>query len=78
MEELLLVAEVDEQRFEIVKDSLVGYYVYRWVEQGKRCTHDYLQDDLEMAMSCAEDKFGVRQSIWREAKTGEKPTCLSE
>ena len=59
MDGLLLVAERDGRRHEIIHDSNVGYYVFRYIGQGPRTTHDYLQDDLEMAKYCAEEEFGV-------------------
>ena len=42
----------------------VGWYVYRFDELGN-CTHDYLQDDLEMAIKCAEAQFGVPPEKWK-------------
>ena len=73
MNGLLLVAECDGNRYEVVVDETVGYYVFRYVGDGPRTTHDYLQDDLEMAKSCAENEFDVPPAAWRSAAVHEEP-----
>ena len=73
MDRLLLVAECDSHRYEIVVDETVGYYVFRYVGLGPRTSNDHLQDDLEMAKSCAEDEFGVPPEAWRSARVDEQP-----
>lgn len=70
---LLLVAEHDGNRYEITRDSLVGFYVFRYEGNGERCTHDHLQDDLDMAQECAQEEFGVPLDQWRAAEPGERP-----
>jgi hypothetical protein len=70
---LQLVADWDGHRHEIVQESDIGFYVYRYDGQGPRTTHDYLQDDIEMAKSCAADEFGVPAKAWRTADADEAP-----
>ena len=50
-------------RFVIECDPSVGWYLY--VYQGDRCTHDFLQDTLDHALSQAESEFGVAKSAWK-------------
>ena len=71
MEALLFVAERDEERFEIVGDDGWGVYVFRYF--AGQNTHDYLQDNVQMAHRCAEAEWGVPVSAWRPALAGEKP-----
>ena len=53
------------EQFKIEEDLPgVGWYVYRFDKLGN-CTHDYLQDDLEMAIKCAEEEFGVPPENWK-------------
>ena len=52
-------------RFVIKHEPAVGYYVYAF--DGARCTHDHLQDSLELAKECAREEFGVPEDTWREA-----------
>ena len=69
----MLVAEHEGRRYEIVRDSMVGYGVLRYEGLGPHTTHDYLQDDLDIAKECAEVEFGVRPESWREARPDEGP-----
>ena len=62
---LRLEAEHAGRQFKIEHDSRVGYYVYAF--EGSRCTHDHLQDSLELAKECAREEFGVPENAWREA-----------
>ena len=48
----MLVADIEGRRYEIVDGLGEGFYVYRYFGQGPRHSHDYLQDDLEMAKEC--------------------------
>lgn len=43
----------------------VGWYLYRDDENGDN-THDYLQDNLEIAVSFAESEFGIPKENWDE------------
>ena len=70
---LLFVAEHEGNRYEIVRDSQVGYYMFRYEGSPARCTYDDLQDDLDIAKECAEENFGVPQDGWRKARPGEVP-----
>lgn len=76
MNRLILIADIDGRRYEIVEGQGEGYYVYRYFGQGPRHSHDYLQDDLEMAKRCAADRFRVSLNAWREARPEEKPAYL--
>ena len=60
-----LEAEHGGRRFVIEHESAVGYYVYAF--EGAHCTHDHLQDTLDLAKACARDEFGVPEDAWREA-----------
>jgi len=73
MNGLELVTEHEGRRYEIVHDSLVGYYVFRYEGNGPQTTHDYLQDDLDSAIECAEEEFGVSPESWRMARPDEVP-----
>ena len=71
MDELVLVAESDEQRLEIVRTTL-GFYIYRFAGKERICTHDYLQDDLKTALTFARDRFKIEMGDWREASMKER------
>ena len=59
-----LKATHDEKTFEIIEDLPdIGWYVYAYDSSGHN-THDYLQDDLEMAKRCAFEEFGVPYNAW--------------
>ena len=52
-----------ERRFRIeFGGGGIGYYLY--VYNGDRCTHDYLQDTLDLARECAFEMFGVPRESW--------------
>jgi hypothetical protein len=54
------------RRFEIASDgSAAGFYSF--VYEGTRCTHDYLQDSMELAKAFAAEQFGVRPESWTDA-----------
>lgn len=53
------------RRFTIEHDSAVGFYLY--VFDGERCTHDYLQDTLDLAKQFALEEFDVPHDAWDEA-----------
>jgi hypothetical protein len=55
------------RRFEIASDgSAAGFYLF--VYEGTRCTHDYLQDSMELAKAFAAEQFGVRPESWTGAR----------
>ena len=57
---LVLIADRGHERFEIVEDKPeVGFYIWRYDLAEGRSTHDYLQDDLDIAKECALAEFGV-------------------
>ncbi|NBR84928.1 MAG: hypothetical protein EBY09_22040 [Verrucomicrobia bacterium] len=43
----------------------IGYYLY--VYDGERCTHDYLQDTLDIARRFALERLGVPTESWTDA-----------
>ncbi len=49
--------------YEIEYDPLVGFYLY--VFKNGKCTHDYLQDTLELTKEYALKDFGVPKNIWK-------------
>lgn len=55
-----------QQYFEIVYDPAVGYYLY--VFNDNKCTHDYLQDTLELAFDSAMEDFGVPKAAWKQVE----------
>ncbi len=58
--------------FEIVEGSAgEGFYVLRY-ENGS-CTHDYLQNDIEMGKRCALHQFRVPMSAWQSGSQGQRP-----
>ena len=59
--------EAPERRFVIEHAPPVGFYFY--VFEGDRCTHDYLQDGIEDAMTQAEEDFCIPRAAWRPAPT---------
>jgi hypothetical protein len=62
---LVLEATHGGRRFRIEQDETVGFYVYAF--DGERCTHDHLQNTLEIAKQCAREEFGVPEDAWHEA-----------
>jgi hypothetical protein len=62
---VFLEASHGGHRFVIEEDKRAGFYVYAF--DGQRCTHDYLQDTLEIAKQCAREEFGVPEDAWHEA-----------
>jgi hypothetical protein len=62
---VILEATHGGRRFTIEEDSTVGYYLYIFDEQ--RCSHDYLQDTLEVAKKFALEEFGVPEDAWGDA-----------
>ena len=58
---------IDPPRYyEIEQDLAVGFYLY--VYEHNRCMYDTLQDDLDMAMRCARDDFGVPMDAWKKVE----------
>jgi len=65
-----------KMRFEISKTLLksltpnepdaYGYYLY--VCEENRCTYDYLQDTLEIAIEQAKDRFGIPPNAWERVE----------
>lgn len=62
---MTLEATHNGHRFTIEEDSTAGYYLY--IFDGQRCTHDYLQDTLEIAKKFALEEFGVPDNAWGNA-----------
>ncbi|MEM7102734.1 MAG: hypothetical protein AAF502_06315 [Bacteroidota bacterium] len=61
-------AEHDNCKYKIEEDSpTFGWYVFRYNKRGV-CTHDYVQHDLEMAISFAEMQFSVPKENWKQEK----------
>ena len=58
----LMTADVGDRRFVIQQDDAVGFYIV--VYSANRCTHDYLQDSLELALSFAQEELDVPQDAW--------------
>ena len=54
------------RRFEIKQDPVVGFYLY--IFEGDECSHDHLQDTLEMVMECAWEAYGVSKNAWRKTE----------
>jgi hypothetical protein len=52
------------RKFVIEEDKAAGFYIY--VFEAERCTHDHLQDTLEIAKDFTEKEFGVPKAAWRE------------
>jgi len=64
-ESLVLQASHGGRTFKIEEDANAGFYLYAF--EGTRCTHDYLQDTLAIAMECARERFGVPEDAWHAA-----------
>lgn len=62
-----LQAEHAGRRFRIVHDAAVGFYLC--VYEGARCTHDYLQDTLDLALEFAQDELEVPIVSWSHEHT---------
>ena len=63
---LVLIADRGFERFEIVEDKPeVGFYIWRYDLAKGRSTHDYLQNDLDIAKECALEEFGIPPEAWR-------------
>jgi hypothetical protein len=62
-----LQAEHGGRRFRIVHDAAAGFYLY--VYDGARCTHDYLQDTVDLAREFAREEFGVPVHSWSHEHT---------
>ena len=64
------VDETNKKRYAIeFEGEGFGYCVYVYDLKTNRCTHDYLQDTIEMAMYCAETDLGVDKSLWVKMKS---------
>jgi len=61
---VVLEASHAGRRFVIEEDKAAGFYIYAF--EGERCTHDYLQDTLEIAKRFARERFGVAEDAWHE------------
>lgn len=62
---MILKAEHDGKRFEIVEDlPEVGFYLYVYLKN--KCIEDYLQSSIQTCKDFAFEKFGVPQNIWEE------------
>ncbi len=73
-DEVLLIAEHDGCHFEIQQQA-EGFYVWRFVGDSPLSTHDYLQDDLPMALRCAH-QWGIPDEAWKPA-SAENPSRLN-
>jgi hypothetical protein len=62
---VVLQASHGGRKFVIQQDEAAGFCMYAF--EGERCTHDYLQDTLEIAKECAREEFGVPEDAWHEA-----------
>jgi hypothetical protein len=62
---MILEASHRGRRFRIERNEPAGFYVYAFDDE--HCTHDYLQDTLEMAKECALEEFGVPENAWHDA-----------
>ena len=61
----VLKASYKGLQFKIEEDiPEVGWYIYKYDAQGN-CTHDFLQENMELAIECAKDEFGVPPEIWK-------------
>jgi hypothetical protein len=61
-----LVYEIDGRvRAKIDQDEAVGFYLYIFDPESGACTHDHLQDTLEMALEQAEEDFALARDKWR-------------
>ena len=59
----MLVATHDNRVFQIEEDAPeVGVYLY--VFEGDRCTHDYLQNSIELCKEFAFEDFNVPMDSW--------------
>ena len=56
--------QLKPRHYVIEHDPAVGFYLF--VFEGDESKYDYLQDTLDIAMSQAEEKFGVPRSSWRQ------------
>jgi hypothetical protein len=55
-------AALKPRRFVIERDPLAGFFLS--VFEGARCTHDYKESTLDIAMCQAEEDFGVPRNAW--------------
>ncbi len=61
-----LVFEIDGRvRARIEKDETVGFYLFIFDPECGKCTHDHLQDTLEIALEQAEEDFSLAKDKWR-------------
>jgi hypothetical protein len=60
---VVLYASHAGRRFKIEEDANAGFYIYAFEDE--RCTHDHLQDTLELAKECAREELGVPEDAWR-------------
>jgi len=49
--------------WKIEVDEMVGYYVQKFDQTGKRVA-DHLQDSFESAISFAKEVYGIDESLW--------------
>jgi len=62
---VVLQASHGGRTFKIEQDEAAGFYIYAF--EGERCTHDYLQESLEVAKQFARERFDVPENAWHEA-----------
>jgi hypothetical protein len=68
---IILTADCDGCHFEIQEVGGEGFYVWRFVGENTRSSHDYLQDSLLMAKRCALDEWGVPDDAWKPIAPGQ-------
>ncbi len=62
-----LIYEIDGRiRARISDGGEVGFYLYLYDLVSGSCTHDYLQDTLDMAQEQAEEDFSLPRDGWRQ------------
>jgi hypothetical protein len=52
-------------RAKIEQVEAVGFYLFIFDPESGRCTHDYLQDTLEIALEQGEEDFALSKDKWR-------------
>jgi hypothetical protein len=61
-----LVYEIDGRvRARIEEDEAAGFYLYIFDRDSGACTHDHLQNTVEVALEQAEEDFALAKDKWR-------------
>ena len=62
-----LVYEINGRiRAKIEEDEVAGFYLFLFDLESGSCTHDYLQDTLEIALEQGEEDFALDKGKWRQ------------